>query len=136
MFGKSVDEMRNVRYYIEDHRLGAFEKGAPTTDVLDVTGRPAEDFETIARRYAALESNRRTLRNRLRTITEFFINPVSPGFNFSRYDRELRQPFPSRPQFSTESKVWRHEHGIKDKSESATPGPGSDRTAAADGMAA
>jgi hypothetical protein len=40
-------------YYVDDHKRGAFELGAPTTDVLDVTGQPPEDFETIARRYAA-----------------------------------------------------------------------------------
>src|SRR5580704_11657671 len=40
--GLSMDEMTNIRYYIEDHKQGAFEIGAPTTDVPDVTGRPAE----------------------------------------------------------------------------------------------
>ena len=35
-----IDVLSNVRYYIEDHKRGAFELGAPTTDVLDVTGRP------------------------------------------------------------------------------------------------
>ena len=48
MSGYPVDLVSNLRYYIDDHRRGAFELGAPTTDVLDVTGRPAEDFETIA----------------------------------------------------------------------------------------
>ena len=28
------------------------------------------------------------------------------------YDRELRRPFPSEPQFAPESKVWRREHAI------------------------
>ena len=40
------------------------------------------------------------------------IAPLSPGFNLDRYDRELRRPFPSEPQFAPESKVWRREHGI------------------------
>jgi NAD(P)-dependent dehydrogenase (short-subunit alcohol dehydrogenase family) len=55
------DRMRY--YYVEDHKNGAFESGAPTTDVLDVTGRPPEDFETIARRYAAQPRNQPTLSN-------------------------------------------------------------------------
>ena len=54
MAGMSIDLMSNVRYYVDDHKRGAFELGAPTTDVLDVTGRPAEDFETIARRYCGI----------------------------------------------------------------------------------
>ncbi len=119
MGGMSIDVMSNVRYYVDDHKRGAFELGAPTTDVLDVTGRPAEDFETIARRYAAQPHNRRTLGNWLREFAQFMIAPLSPGFNLDRYDRELRRPFPSEPQFAPESGVWRREHGITDAAKSA-----------------
>jgi len=70
--------MSNWRYYIDDHSRGAFELGAPTTDVLEVTGRPREDFETIARRYAALPNNQRTFGNRLRRLAEFMMTPLSP----------------------------------------------------------
>jgi uncharacterized protein YbjT (DUF2867 family) len=118
MYGISIDTLSNVRYYMDDHRRGAFELGAPTTDVLDVTGRPAEDFETIARRYAALPPNRRTFSNWFREFTEFLIAPLSPGFDFARYDRELRRPFPSEPQFAPESEVWLREHGISPPSKS------------------
>jgi NAD(P)H dehydrogenase (quinone) len=40
MGGLPIDLMSGVRYYIDDHKRGTFELGAPTTDVLDVTGRP------------------------------------------------------------------------------------------------
>jgi hypothetical protein len=60
--------------------------GAPTNDVLEVTGRPAEDFETIARRYAGLPRYRRTLGNRLRELAMLLVAPFSPGFNLKRYD--------------------------------------------------
>ena len=112
MGGLPIDLLSGVRYYIGDHKRGAFELGAPTSDVLDVTGRPAEDFETIARRYAALPRNRRTLGNGLREFAQFVIAPLRPGFNLDRYDRELRRPFPSEPQFAPESKVWRREHAV------------------------
>ena len=102
MGGLPIDLISGVRYYIDDHKRGAFEFGAPTTDVLDVTGRPAEDFETIARRYAALPSNRRTLGNGLRQFAQFMISPLGSGFDLDRYDRELRRPFPSKPQFAPE----------------------------------
>src|SRR6202521_3118089 len=36
--GMPIDLMSNVRYYIDDQKRGAFELGAPATDVLDVTG--------------------------------------------------------------------------------------------------
>jgi NAD(P)H dehydrogenase (quinone) len=111
MGGLPIDLIGGVRYYIDDHKRGAFELGAPTTDVFDVTGQPAEDFETIARRYAALPRNRRTRGSWLRHFGQFVIAPFSPGFNLDRYDRELRRPIPSEPQFAPESKIWRREHG-------------------------
>jgi NAD(P)H dehydrogenase (quinone) len=119
MAGMSIDLMSNVRYYIDDHKRGAFELGAPTTDVLDVTGRTAEDFETIARRYAALPQNRRTFGNWVRELAQFMTAPLTPGFNFDRYDGELRRPFPFEPQSAPESKVWRREHGITDPAKPA-----------------
>jgi NAD(P)H dehydrogenase (quinone) len=119
MGGMPIDLMSNVRYYVEDHKLGAFELGAPTTDVLDVTGSPAEDFETIARRYAAQPRNQRTLGSWLREFGQFMMAALSPGFNLDRYDRELRRPFPSEPRFTTESKVWRREHAISDPAKPA-----------------
>jgi len=122
MAGMSIDVMSNVRYYIEDHRRGAFEAGAPTTDVLDVTGRSPEDFETIARRYAAQPGNRQTLGNWVREFARFMIAPLIPSFSLDRYDRQLRRPFPSEPQFAPESEVWRGEHAIAADSKPATPG--------------
>jgi NAD(P)H dehydrogenase (quinone) len=119
--GLSIDLMSNVRYYIDDHKRGVFELGAPTTDVLEVTGRPAEDFETIARRYAAQPRNRRTFSNWLREFAQFMIVPLSPGFNLDRYDHELRRPFPSAPQFALGSEIWRREHAIGDAAKPAVP---------------
>jgi NAD(P)H dehydrogenase (quinone) len=118
MAGMSIDVMSNVRYYIDDHRRGAFELGAPTTDVLDITGRSPEHFETIARRYAAQPRNKQTLGNWLRELAQFMIAPLSPGFNLDRYGRELRRPLPSEPQFTPDSDVWRREHGITDSANS------------------
>lgn len=122
MAGLSIDTLSNIRYYIDDHKRGAFEAGAPTTDVLDVTGRPAEDFETIARRYAAQPFNQRTLGNWLREFARFMMAPLTPGLNFDRYDRELRRPFPSSPRFTVESAIWRNEHDISDFVEPSMPG--------------
>lgn len=110
--GLSQDVLNALRYYIDDHRLGTFELGAPTTDVLDVTGQPAEEFEAIARRYAARPENLPTLTNWLRTVGMFLIAPLTGGVNFERYTRKLRSPVVSEPQFALESKIWRREHGI------------------------
>lgn len=124
-----INLLSNLRYHIEDHKRGVFELGAPTTDVLDVTGRPAEDFESIARRYAALPGNRRTFGNWLRQFGQFMVTPLSPAFNLDRYDRELRRPFPSKPQFATGSAVWRREHAIEHTAQPAKSGSGTSRAA-------
>lgn len=119
--GLSIDELSNIRYYVEDHRRGVFEVGAPTTDVLDLTGRPAEDFETITRRYAAHSRNQRTLSNWVREFTLFMMAPFAPGVNPERYDRELRRPFPSAPRFAVDSAIWRDEHDVAGTIQPAAP---------------
>jgi uncharacterized protein YbjT (DUF2867 family) len=111
--GIPLDVISNLRYYIEDHRLGAFELGAPTNDVLELTGRPAEKFEVIARRYAALPENQPNFGNWLRQFSQFMIAPLTPRHNLQRYDRELRRPFPSRPLLAPESETWRREHLVQ-----------------------
>jgi NAD(P)H dehydrogenase (quinone) len=64
------------------------------------------------RRYAAQPANRRTLGNWVREFAQFMLAPLSPRFNFDRYDRELRRPLPSEPQLAPESTFWRREHAI------------------------
>jgi NAD(P)H dehydrogenase (quinone) len=118
--GIPLDVISNLRYYIDDHRLGAFELGAPTTDVLDLTGRPAENFEVIARRYAALPENQRNVGNWFRQFAQFMIAPLSPRYDLKRYDRELRRPFPSRPQLAPNSETWRREHNIAGQAKPVT----------------
>jgi NAD(P)H dehydrogenase (quinone) len=105
--------MSGLRYYVEDHKQGAFALGAPTNDVLEVTGRPAEDFETTARRYAARPEAQRTFGNRLRTFVDFMRTPVSPGYNPKRLDHELRFPLPPAPSMAMANGRWKAEHGAQ-----------------------
>jgi uncharacterized protein YbjT (DUF2867 family) len=114
--GVSTFEQSGVRHYIEDHKRGAFEFGAPTNHVLEVTGRAPEDFETIARRYAALPEARRTLGNGLRALGDFMRIGLTPAYNLGRYEREQQHPFPVHPQLAANSSLWREEHGMKQPS--------------------
>lgn len=120
--GLTIDQMSGIRYYLKDHQDGAFEMGAPTDDVVTVTGRQPEDFETITRRYATYPSARRTPGNWLRLVADFIRLPVSPGYDLARYDRELRRPWPGHPQFAVESEIWRSEHQIA-PGDAASPAP-------------
>ena len=101
----------NLRYYVEDHKQGAFALGAPTNDVLEVTGRAAEDFETTARRYAARPEAKKTLANWLRTLTDFMLTPLTPGYNPERLDRELRFRTPPLPLLAMANALWELENG-------------------------
>jgi NAD(P)H dehydrogenase (quinone) len=102
-----------LRYYVEDHKQGAFALGAPTNDVLEVTGRPAEDFETTTRRYAAQPEAQRNFRNWLRTFVDFMRTPLSTGYNLERLDRELRFPKPPAPSLAMANERWKSEHGAQ-----------------------
>lgn len=109
--GVSPFVLSSVRYYVEDHKQGAFEFGAPTTDVYELTGRPAEDFETIARRYVALPFARQTLTNRLRAFMNFNLVPFTLGYNLDRFECEQFHPMPPLSQFAMENERWQIERG-------------------------
>ena len=110
MQGESKFAMASLRYYIEDHIQGAFEWNAPTGDVLQVTGRPAEDFETTVRRYAALPEAQRSLANTIREAAKFLRTPFAPGLNAKRYERELGLPQIGNPRFAMQDERWKSEH--------------------------
>jgi len=101
-----------MEHYIEEHRRGAFAIGAPNDDVARVTDRPAEPFEAIARRLAALPDNRRSLSRRLREFAGFMFVPFARGPDIRRYSRGLRIAAPAAPQYSGESAVWQREHVV------------------------
>ena len=110
--GFSITQMSGVLHYIEDHKLGAFSLGAPTSDVFDVTGRQPEGFETIARRYAARPGAQRTFGNFARQLAKFMIVPATPGYAFKRFQRGLHMPEPAHALYAPQSETWRREHGL------------------------
>ncbi len=103
--------LSGLRHYLHDHRSGAFEFDGGTNDVVfELTGRPAEDFDTIARRYAAMPFARQTPGNRLRALVNFLRVPFHPGYNLDRNDRRERQPVPPSPRLSMDDERWRADH--------------------------
>ena len=101
----------SLRHYIEDNKNGGFSfEGGVTTDLEDLTGAPAETFETTARRYAALPFARQTMGNRLKAFANFNLTLLYPGYNLKRIDRALGFPVPPNPSFSIEDERWRREH--------------------------
>jgi NAD(P)H dehydrogenase (quinone) len=110
--GHPMALLSSMEHYIEEHRRGAFAVGAPNDDVALATGRPAESFEAVARRLAALPENRRSPSRTLRELARFLSVPFARGPNTHRYLRRLQIVAPATPQYSGESAIWRREHGI------------------------
>jgi hypothetical protein len=106
-----------MAHYVEEHRRGAFALNAPNHEVEQVTGREAEPFEAVARRLAALTSNRRSRANTLREFARFMLMPFMPMPNIRRYMSRLQVPEPSRPEYIRDSRTWWREHGFE-----ASPG--------------
>lgn len=104
-------EINGLRHYVEDMKRGAFElEGGVTTVVEDLTGRRAEDLETIARRYAALPFARATLGNRLKALAKFAAVPFARGYDLDRWERQVGYPKPPNPSLSIDDERWREEH--------------------------
>jgi len=98
--------------YVQDNRQGAFSYEGGVTDVMqELTGRPAESFETTARRYAAMPFAQQTFANRLKAFVNFNITPFYPGYNVAAYERKFEFPVPSRPLQCMEDEGWKKAHG-------------------------
>ena len=107
--------LASLRYYVRDHVAGAFAVDAPTDDVYETTGRPAEDFETTARRYAAMPFAQPTLSNRVRTLLNFALVPFVPGYDFERRSRVQLEPLPMHATQCMDSERWHGEHDPHDQ---------------------
>lgn len=111
MTGVHPHEVMSFRDYIADHRAGAFSFEGGVTDVVEeLTGRPAEPFETTVRRYAAMPFARATWRNRLAAMARFAAAPLYPGYDLERYQRHLALPVPPEPRLSARDPRWQAEH--------------------------
>lgn len=108
--GISAFEQSGVRRYIEEHKRGTFELGAPTNDIYEVTGQAPEDFETIAHRYAALPEAHRTFANKWRALGDFMRIGFTKVYDLDRFEREQQHPLLAHPQLAIDSEVWRTEH--------------------------
>ena len=103
--------MSAMRHYAEDMKKGAFLFEGGVTDTVEaLTGRPAESFETTARRYAALPFARQSLGNRLKALVGFIVTPFLPGYDLERLEREWRIPAPAKPTLTLQDERWRSEH--------------------------
>jgi uncharacterized protein YbjT (DUF2867 family) len=112
MQGVDPFELSSYRCYMEEMSRGTFALDGGVNDVVrELTGGPAEDFETTARRYAAMPFARQTLANRLRAFASFSMVPLCPGYNLDRWERQIGFPVAPTPSLSIDDARWRADHG-------------------------
>src|SRR5262249_32903775 len=102
--------LSGLRHYFQDNDRGAFVVGAPNDTVRELTGKEAEDFETIARRHAALPESRQSFGTRLAVFARFMMVPLLPGFNPEIYERAQEQPVPPTPHLALDDAGWTASH--------------------------
>ena len=84
--------------------------GAPTNHVEEVTGRPAEDFETTARRYIAnpaLIDPRLKVPGMLGTLGFVLRMLITPSLDIDAYQRERGIPMLAKPVPAYDNPDWR-----------------------------
>jgi uncharacterized protein YbjT (DUF2867 family) len=107
-------EISNLRHYMQEMRQGTFEfEGGVTNVVEELTSRPAESFETTARRYAARPYAKQTIGSRLKAFVNFNLTPFFPGHNFDKWDEKMALPRSPRATLSIEDDRWRDEHALQ-----------------------
>ncbi len=109
MRGVSAEELSGFRYWVRDHREGAFAFGLPFDDVLTVTGQAPERFEAIARRYAALPEAKRSVAADTKAVLDFLRTPMVPGYNLDQFDRKLGLDAPADAMSAMNNPAWRAE---------------------------
>ena len=111
-FGYDAFMISGFKEYAKEYERGTFAIGGPSNAVLEITGRPAEDYETTVRRYAAqLPKNVRSLPSILKMVMQMNLWMMRPS---PRTERELAlSDFrdPSRATLSIDSPTWRASHG-------------------------
>lgn len=100
-------EMSGFRYWVQDHKLGAFSMSSPRDDVRHVTGRRPESFELIARRYAGLPEAKRVGGATLKAWSDFMRTPLMPGYDLDRFDEKIGLAKPEGARFAMEDSGWR-----------------------------
>jgi uncharacterized protein YbjT (DUF2867 family) len=107
-------EISSIRFYMQDMAEGTFEfEGGVTNVVEDLTGTPAESFETTARRYAALPFARQTFGKRLKAFINFNLVPFHAGTNFDTWDKRMAFPPVPVSSLSIADETWRRAHAAQ-----------------------
>ena len=111
--GFPAHDISQVRLYFTDYQQDAFALGAPTTVVRDLTGREAEDFETICRRYVGQRPEATpTLGNKMAALGRLLRAMLMRTPDMDFFAREQNHPPLSDAVFAEGSQEWRSSHHL------------------------
>ena len=108
--GVSAFEIGHIGYYSDEIRGGTYAAGAPTDHVQEITGRPPESFETIARRYIAhpdLIAPGLRAGTKLEALAFMVKMMLTRAPNPDRWARERDHPMLEKPVLAHDSREWR-----------------------------
>ncbi len=112
-YGFPQRDASQVIHYVKDGHNGGFALKAPTTTVYDIVGKPADDFETITRRY--LKDNpmvKQSLLNKLRTMGIMMKAITTTKWNMTEFEKNQGFPIFKNMMLSNNSEEWKSEHLI------------------------
>jgi hypothetical protein len=115
--GVSDFEIGHIGAYFEEVRGGTYAVGAPTDHVQEVLGRPAESFETAARRYIAqpdLIARGLRVGTKLEALAFMVKMMLTRAPDPDRWARERGHPILREPLLAHDSRDWREAAEQKD----------------------
>lgn len=120
MFNKTLSAMMPDRFtqaqvvsYMRDYRRGGFDASGVTNVVQEVTGRPAEDFSSIVRRYVASDPiARRSVANTLRVLAGMVRIMATSPMNIERWEAEQGLPRIAVPVDCVDESEWTATHAV------------------------
>lgn len=110
-YGFPQRDASQVIHYVKDGHNGGFALNAPTTTVQDIVGKPADDFETITRRY--LKDNpmvKQSMLNKLKTMGIMMKAMTTSKWKMTGYEKNQGFPIFKNMMPSNDSEEWKSEH--------------------------
>ncbi|MBW2378455.1 MAG: NmrA family NAD(P)-binding protein [Deltaproteobacteria bacterium] len=104
-------DVSQVRLYLTDYQQDAFAVGAPTNVVQDLTGREAEDFETICRRFVAERPEAiPSFSNKMGALSRLLRAMMMRTPDTDALRRDLNHPPMSNATFAQHTSEWSQTH--------------------------
>lgn len=110
-YGFPQRDASQVIHYVKDGHNGGFALNAPTSTVQDIVGKPADDFETITRRY--LKDNpmvKQSILNKIKTLGIMMKAMTTSKWKMSEFEKNQGFPLFEKMMLSNESEEWKSEH--------------------------